>query len=68
MNIFFSQITLSHTTVHLESADGSNQNYSRWTKARCTTLDINEFFSTEVSTETGFSDCIVGIFESQFGS
>ena len=50
-----------HTSVHLESLCGGNDDGERWLKSCFSTLDVVELLSTEVSTEASLCDDVVTV-------
>ncbi|KXT85823.1 hypothetical protein STRDD11_00199 [Streptococcus sp. DD11] len=68
LHILCGQVALGYAAVHLKGPNGGYQHDSRRPQARHPALDVNEFFSSQICSKSGFSDRIVGVFEGQLGS
>ena len=67
-NVWLFDIFLSHATVHLQCLESNNENGKVWLQTSLAALDVVEFLSTEVSTESSLCDSIVAIFEGSCSS
>ena len=67
-DIFRSKLRFSQSAVHFESADCCHDNDCIRSEACKAAFDVEEFFSTEVSTEACFSYGIISHFQSVFCS
>ena len=59
LNIFFREVRFGYPTVHFKGTKCRNNNNSIRSCWEVWSLDIKEFFSSKVSTETCFRNCII---------
>ena len=59
LDILLTQLPLSHTTVHFQCPDRRHQHHRIRMKARLTALDVEEFLSAQIRTESSLGDNVV---------
>ena len=68
IKVFRAEIGTRHSAIVFQRPNGGDQNNTAWRQAAETAFDIEEFFSTEIGTESCLGDGVIGKFERQLGS
>ena len=60
LDVLLAEVFLLHAAVHLERADGGDDDRRGGLQARLAALDVEEFLRAEIGAEAGLGDDVVG--------
>ena len=67
LEILCLEVFLLDATMHLQGANGRDQNDAIWRKTRLAAFDVEEFLGAEIRAEPGFGHHVIGKLERRCG-